>query len=57
MTIEYPAKEVDPMLTAIQVRNVKPKEKAYKLNDGEGLLLHISHQRQKNVALPGEKSI
>ena len=30
------------MLTAIQVRNAKPREKAYKISDGKGLFLHIA---------------
>jgi integrase len=30
------------MLTAIQVRNAKPKDKAYKVTDGKGLFLHIT---------------
>ncbi|MDD2468912.1 MAG: integrase arm-type DNA-binding domain-containing protein [Desulfobulbus sp.] len=35
------------MLTAIQVRNAKPKEKAYKLTDGKGLFLHIATSGKK----------
>ena len=35
------------MLTAIQVRNAKPREKAYKLNDGKGLFLHIAASGKK----------
>lgn len=30
------------MLTAIQVRNARPKDKAYKVTDGKGLFLHIT---------------
>ena len=33
------------MLTAIQARNAKPREKAYKLNDGKGLFLHSDPAR------------
>ena len=29
-------------LTAVQVRNAKPKEKPYKLSDGHGMHLHVS---------------
>ncbi len=35
------------MLTAIQVRNAKAKEKPYKLNDGKGLFLHIATSGKK----------
>ena len=35
------------MLTAIQVRNAKPKDKPYKLNDGRGLFLHIAKSGKK----------
>ncbi len=35
------------MLTAIQVRNAKPKEKAYKLTDCKGLFLHITTNGKK----------
>jgi len=35
------------VLTAIQVRNAKPKEKPYKLNDGKGLFLHIAKSGKK----------
>ncbi|MGI6638400.1 MAG: tyrosine-type recombinase/integrase [Desulfobulbus sp.] len=35
------------MLTAIQARNAKPREKAYKLNDGKGLFLHIATSGKK----------
>ncbi len=35
------------MLTAIQVRNAKPKEKPYKLNDGKGLFLHVATSGKK----------
>lgn len=34
-------------LTAVQVRNAKPKEKPYKLTDGYGLHLHISKSGKK----------
>lgn len=34
-------------LTAVQVRNAKPKEKPYKLTDGHGLHLHISELGRK----------
>lgn len=35
------------MLTAIQARNAKGKEKPYKLNDGKGLFLHIATSGKK----------
>ena len=35
------------MLTAIQARNAKAKEKPYKLNDGKGLFLHIATSGKK----------
>ncbi len=35
------------MLTAIQVRNAKPKEKPYKLTDGKGLSLHVATSGKK----------
>ena len=35
------------MLTAIQVRNAKPKEKAYKLTDNKGLFLHVATSGKK----------
>lgn len=35
------------MLTAIQVRNAKPKDKPYKLNDGKGLFLHVAKSGKK----------
>jgi Arm DNA-binding domain len=35
------------MLTAIQVRHAKPKEKPYKLVDGKGLFLHIATSGKK----------
>jgi integrase len=35
------------MLTAIQVRNAKPKEKAYKLADSKGLFLHVTTSGKK----------
>lgn len=35
------------MLTALEVRNAKPKEKAYKLNDGKGLFLHVATSGKK----------
>jgi len=35
------------MLTAIQVRNAKPKEKPYKLVDGKGLFLHVATSGKK----------
>ena len=35
------------MITAVQARNAKPKEKAYKLNDGKGLFLHIATSGKK----------
>lgn len=35
------------MITAIQARNAKPREKAYKLNDGKGLFLHIATSGKK----------
>lgn len=34
-------------MTAIQVRNAKPKDKAYKLNDGKGLFLHVATSGKK----------
>lgn len=35
------------MLTALEVRSAKPKEKAYKLNDGKGLYLHVATSGKK----------
>mgnify|MGYP001469361170 CR=1 FL=1 len=35
------------MLTAIQVRKAKPKEKPYKLNNGKGLFLHDATSGKK----------
>lgn len=35
------------MLTAIQVRNAKPKEKPYKLTDSQGLFLHVATSGKK----------
>ena len=35
------------MLTAIEVRNAKPKNKPYKLTDGKGLFLHIATSGKK----------
>jgi len=35
------------MLTALEVKNAKPKEKPYKLTDGKGLFLHISTSGKK----------
>ena len=35
------------MLTAIQVRNAKPKDKPYKLADGKGLFLHVATSGKK----------
>ncbi len=35
------------MITAVQARNAKPREKAYKLNDGKGLFLHIATSGKK----------
>ena len=35
------------MLTAIEVRNAKPKDKPYKLTDGKGLHLHIAPSGKK----------
>lgn len=35
------------MLSAVEVRNAKPREKAYKLTDGKGLFLHISPNGKK----------
>lgn len=35
------------MLTAVQVRNAKPKEKPYKMTDGQGLFLHIATSGKK----------
>ena len=36
------------MLTAVQVRNAKPKEKPYKLADGKGLYLFIFPNGKKS---------
>lgn len=35
------------MLTALEVKNAKPKEKPYKLTDGQGLFLHVSSSGKK----------
>ena len=35
------------MLTALEVKNAKPKEKPYKLTDGKGLFLHIAPSGNK----------
>jgi hypothetical protein len=35
------------MLTAIQARNAKAKEKPYKLTDGKGLFLHVATSGKK----------
>lgn len=35
------------MLTALEVRNAKPKEKPYKLVDGKGLFLHVATSGKK----------
>ena len=35
-------------LSAIAVRNAKPKEKPYKRTDGKGLYLHIATNGKKN---------
>ena len=35
------------MITAVQARNAKPREKAYNLNDGKGLFLHIATSGKK----------
>ena len=35
------------MLTAVEVRNAKPKEKPYKLTDGKGLHLHVATNGKK----------
>jgi integrase len=35
------------MLTAIQARNAKAKDKPYKLNDGKGLFLHVATSGKK----------
>jgi len=35
------------MLTALEVRNAKPKEKSYKLTDGKGLFLHVATSGKK----------
>jgi len=34
-------------LTDLEVKNAKPKERPYKLNDGKGLFLHISSSGKK----------
>ncbi|BCO08801.1 integrase [Desulfolithobacter dissulfuricans] len=34
-------------LTAIQVRNAKPKDKGYKLGDGHGMYLHVARSGKK----------
>ncbi|WP_430755182.1 Arm DNA-binding domain-containing protein [Magnetovirga frankeli] len=42
-------------LTAQQVKNAKPAEKAYKLADGEGLFLHVMPNGSRLWRLkPGE---
>ena len=35
------------MLTALEVRNAKPREKSYKLTDGKGLFLHVAPSGNK----------
>jgi len=35
------------MLTALEVKNAKPKDKPYKLTDGQGLFLHVSTSGKK----------
>ena len=49
------------MLTAIEVRNAKPKDKPYKLTDGKGLHLHVATSGKKTwryrFALAGTESV
>ena len=49
------------MLTAIEVRNAKPKDKPYKMTDGRGLFLHIATSGKKTwryrFALAGTESV
>ena len=49
------------MLTDIEVRNAKPKEKPYKLTDGKGLHLHVATSGKKTwryrFTLAGTESI
>ena len=49
------------MLTAIEVRNAKPKEKPYKMTDGRGLFLHIATSGKKTwryrFTLAGTESV
>lgn len=40
------AKQIKP-LTELQIRNAKPKDKDYKLRDGEGLYIHIKKNGKK----------
>lgn len=42
-------------LTAIQVKNAKPKEKSYKMFDGGGLYLEVTpaHRRHRLNRFPG----
>ena len=49
------------MLTAIEVRNAKPKDKPYKMTDGRGLFLHIATSGKKTwryrFTLAGTESV